>query len=656
MEHVQGARLLIAVNDVDSRKRISSFFSLACRDLELLAASGGSEALQAIRELQPQVVFCDLDLPDKSALELMVEARKEFPGMQFVIMTGPEDHEESMKALRLGASDYLRAPLDCDELLITVQRGIERWRQHERLGQHQAGLTQKLEAVGTLAGGIAHDFNNLLNSILGYAHLVLEDIPAEGLAHDNLCEVIKAGRRARSLVRKILAFSQQPEGEKIPVNAERAVREVLKLIESSLPPTISLHTEYKAGDALIMITPAYLQQVLINLCTNARQAMGVNGGVLTIRMQVLDAKDVLHRTLPSSKEQECLQISVGDTGTGMTPEVQEKIFDPFFSTRNADYGTGMGLSVVFGVVNEAGGSISVDSMVGRGTTVHLYFPLLSDAEPALPLEPMSIEENDGDFAARGERILFIDDREEIVELERRILSRLGYSVSAFTDGLIALEAFKANPGAFDLVITDQMMPGILGTDLTRELHKLRDDIPVIICTGFSQKLSPDNAREAGASEFLEKPVEVRELAGAIRRALGRRSPAQAHSGKRLLIIDDDQPQRAMLRQLLERAGYEIFEAPDGNKGIQLLKEVGADLIITDIFMPDTDGLEVIREIRRQFPDIKIISISGGSSHVAMDFLRISRQLGAVRAFAKPIDYRQLVNALSEEFALIPGFS
>ena len=378
--------------------------------------------------------------------------------------------------------------------------------------EQQLLRTQKLEAIGTLAGGIAHDFNNILISIMGFTEMVQDDIAPESREYHRLGLVLKGAHRGRDLVKQILTFSRQAEYEQKPVALSAIVEEGLKLLRPLLPVTTDIRSKGLAGGDTILADPAQIHQVLMNLCNNGVQAMGRKGGVLEISITRDFFEKGDHVPILGMKPGEYVALTVRDTGSGMKPEVLDRIFDPFFTTKSQGEGTGLGLSVVHGIVKSHGGFIKVESEPGKGSIFHVYFPKTERQE-----DPTAGEETPAEGGK--ECILFVDDEDLAVELNSERLTHLGYEVVATTSSLEALEIFKKEPQKFHLVITDYTMPHMTGVDLARKLVKIRDDIPIILCTGYNDSISPDKAKRAGIRECLLKPQSNRELDAAIRRVL-----------------------------------------------------------------------------------------------------------------------------------------
>jgi PAS domain S-box-containing protein len=388
-----------------------------------------------------------------------------------------------------------------------IIRDISKQRQLEKQ-LHQA---QKMETIGSLASGIAHDFNNILSIIIGYAELSLDDYTSETKIKHNLEQVLSASYRAKDLAQQILSFGLQSEREKRPVKVNPIVQEVLTLIRASLPSSIHIHQNISETTYIVLADPTQLHQVLMNLCTNAGHAMQEKGGVLEVVLSDLnrDLEAISEQSLAPSPY---LRLTVSDTGHGMKPEVMERIFDPFFTTKKKGEGTGMGLSVVQGIVKNLDGEISVESEVGKGTSFHLFLPIFEESE--------GIEEKPKKPIPRGnERILLVDDEVVLVNMGRKMLGQLGYDVVPVTESIEALETFRAAPESFDLVITDLTMPDMTGKQLARELVKIKPDIPVVVCTGFSREIKRDNIRDSGIKAFIIKPYNKEEIANIIRKVL-----------------------------------------------------------------------------------------------------------------------------------------
>ncbi|MEW6499987.1 MAG: response regulator [Thermodesulfobacteriota bacterium] len=378
----------------------------------------------------------------------------------------------------------------------------------------QLQQAQKMQAIGTLAGGIAHDFNNILGAVLGYTDLALLEIPEENqVLRERLEAVLHAGMRAKGLVGQILAFSRQSETRRDPLEIGPIVKEALKLLRASLPATIEIRQEIGRSPAVVLADPVQLHQVLMNLCTNASHAMRQEGGTLTVRLDEVAMGADLAQRHPDLKPGSYIRLTVRDTGHGIEPSVMARIFEPFFTTKEVGEGTGMGLAVVHGIVKEHGGAIEVSSEAGEGTSFAVYFPRYELAPPEVPAVP------ELPLPRGSERVLFVDDEPVLARLGEVMLGRLGYRVAAFTSSVEALQALKKQPSGCDLVVTDLTMPRMTGLELTKRIRALRPELPVLLCTGYSEAAVEEAAKAIGIDHCLRKPLVLRELAMAVRETL-----------------------------------------------------------------------------------------------------------------------------------------
>ena len=378
--------------------------------------------------------------------------------------------------------------------------------------EYQLQQAQKMEAIGTLAGGIAHDFNNILSVIIGYTELILMNGDVAGEVRQNLKEIFSASKHARDMVKQILAFSRQNKQERKPIQVAHIAKEAIKMLRASLPTTISIQHHIEKNCGVIEADPTQIHQVLMNLCTNAAHAINEKDGVLEIHLGNIDLDQKAAADIPGLKTGSYLKLSVKDSGEGIHPEVQQQIFNPYFTTKEKGEGTGLGLAVVQGIVKSNNGAVTVESEVGKGAAFHVYLPTINrkltpDDEISTPL-PLGCE-----------HILLVDDEQPLVEIGRQMLERLGYSVATRTSSIEALELFKVDPNRFDLVITDIVMPNLTGDKLAKKIINIRSDIPVVLCTGYSEKFTRQNASEMGIQSFLMKPLVMRDLANTIRQAL-----------------------------------------------------------------------------------------------------------------------------------------
>ncbi len=392
------------------------------------------------------------------------------------------------------------------------QSEIEKQRLEIQLRQ-----AQKMESIGTLAGGIAHDFNNILSSVIGYAELTLADLSEDKPASkQNMQAILRAGGRARDLVSQILTFSRQTELVNIPIKMHMIANEVLKLLRSSIPTTIEIiHKIQKCKP--ILADPTQIHQVIMNLCTNAFHAMQRSGGVMTVNLSPVEIQAQDSERIADLSPGSYAKLEVIDTGIGMSQSTIERIFDPYFTTKEKGKGTGLGLAVVHGIINNHNGAITVKSIPGQGSTFSVFLPVVDDSETQITTQKKSLP--------RGtEHILLVDDEKEIVLIEQQMLERLGYTVTTRAGSIDALNVFQANPLKFDMIITDMTMPNMTGDQLAREIIKIRPEIPIILCTGFSEYMNDAKAKSMGIHKYVLKPVSMEEIATAIRDVLdGKRS-------------------------------------------------------------------------------------------------------------------------------------
>ena len=390
--------------------------------------------------------------------------------------------------------------------------------EEKRRLEAQVQQAQKLESLGVLAGGIAHDLNNTLTPIMGFTALVEESLPEGSPNRENLQEVLKSGERAKNLVRQILAFSRRGDQERKPVDIAGIVKEAMKLLRATIPPTIEICQNIDPECGQVRADATQIEQVIVNLCTNAYQALEDTGGLLEVSLTRVEVSPEDARAHPHLQQGPHVKLTVSDTGPGIDAAIVERIFEPFFTTKGVGEGTGLGLSIVHGIVTAHGGAISCRSEAGKGTSFFVYLPRLGEAAAG--------EREHSEAPPKGaEHILFVDDEESITRLAQQMLPALGYRVTVRTSGIEALEAFRAAPTGFDLVITDLAMPQLSGVDLARKLTEIRPDVPVLLCTGLREQIPRDGLHEIGIRGCVMKPFGMPDLAGIIRRTLDGQEPA-----------------------------------------------------------------------------------------------------------------------------------
>jgi len=378
--------------------------------------------------------------------------------------------------------------------------------------QSQLLHIQKMEAIGTLSGGIAHDFNNILTPIIGYGELIRSKLPPDSELLEDLDVILISANRAKDLVKQILIFSRQNNQERHPLKIDTIVKEVIKLLRATIPATIEIRQNIEAGCGYVLAAPCQIHQIVMNLCTNAYHAMRVRGGILGISLSQVNIEEDAVLEKLDFKPGPYLRLEVSDTGHGMDQEVLSRILEPYFTTKVQGEGTGLGLSVVHGIVKNQYGHISVYSEPGKGTTFHVYFPCIEGEEE-------KEAEQERETPTGTEHLMVVDDEDIIVRTEKVILEMVGYRVTGFTDPFKALQAFKESPDSFDLVITDMTMPDMVGEQLAAELLTIRPALPIILCTGFSEIINAKQAKEAGIREYVMKPLSGAGLARIVRKVL-----------------------------------------------------------------------------------------------------------------------------------------
>ncbi len=374
---------------------------------------------------------------------------------------------------------------------------------------HQA---QKMESIGSLAGGIAHDFNNLLFPIVGLSEMMLDDFPPGSPEQENLNEIFQAGKRGRELVQQILSFSRQSEYQPIPVRIQKILKEVWKLCRATIPADIPITRDIQADCGSVMANPTQIHQIAMNLITNAYHAIESAGGIIKIQLKETGFRHEDNPDVHLASGRYAV-LSVSDTGTGIEPAVMDKIFDPYFTTKEKGRGTGLGLATVYGIVKAHGGDIEVYSEVGKGSSFHVYLPVMDKSADDVP------EKQHQPLPTGMEHILLVDDEAPIVHMGQQMLERLGYRIDSFSSSADALTAFRNDPSGFDLVITDMNMPNLNGMQLAEKLTEIRSDIPVIICTGFSERINREKSDAIGIKGFLMKPIARSDMAEMVRKVL-----------------------------------------------------------------------------------------------------------------------------------------
>ncbi len=420
------------------------------------------------------------------------------------------DAHRTKQALQRSYEEVERKVAERTERLRESHAQLEHEMAERSAAEQALRQSHKMEAIGVLAGGIAHDFNNILMIVSGRADMVIEGIPPDHPVQEHVRVIRKATQRARDLVKQILVFSRAQQEELSTVPLHIPVSEALMMLRSLLPSTITLVEDIDHNTGSVLVDPAQIQQILMNLCANAFYAMREGQGTLRVSLQRVSLND--GKPHPEARAGEYHRLSVTDTGCGIPKEILDHIFDPFFTTKPVGEGTGLGLAMVHGVAAKCGGFVLVDSVAGQGSTFSVYLPKVQDAPVDTQAPPPR--------AVRGQgRILLVDDEPDLVDMIQLILGSRGYSVNGYTSSQEGLEAFLRHPEVWDLALVDHTMPHITGLELSRKLLELRPDLPILLCTGFGESITPEIARNTGLREVLIKPVSTNDLQEAVARHL-----------------------------------------------------------------------------------------------------------------------------------------
>ncbi|MFZ1146004.1 MAG: response regulator [Bryobacteraceae bacterium] len=513
---------------------------------------------------------------------------------------------------------------------ITDLTGPKRVEEERRRLEEQLRQAQKLESIGRLAGGVAHDFNNLLTVINGYSQLLLRDLKAGDPLRDGLEEIHSAGERAAGLTRQLLAFSRKQVMSPRVLDLNRVVSEMQPMLARLLGEDVELCVELHAGAATICADRHQLEQVVMNLTVNARDSMP-DGGELLIETAVVESGEGQARSHPDARVGRYVMLAVSDTGVGMDEETKNRIFEPFFTTKGIGKGTGLGLSMVQGIVAQSGGYIEVHSEEGKGTTFKIYLPALAEVTADAEIREVV------PAAGGKETVLVVEDQAEVRKYAVAVLKEYGYRVIPVENAGEAL--LRCEQEGIDLVLTDVVMPHISGRELADRLKTLQPGIKVLFMSGYTDNIIGHHGVLEEGAEFIEKPFSPEELARKVRTALGAPAPTA-----RILVADDEAGVRGFLRKVLEQSGYEVIEAADGKQALRQARAGHVDLVITDIIMPEQEGVETIQALRKEMPDIGIIAISGADQG---QFLKVAQMLGAAAALSKPVSAELLLARVAE---------
>ncbi len=523
--------ILVSIDDITERRQAELALSQSEERYRLLAET--AHEMIAIWNLDGRISYAN-----RAALDATGYDTEEIKVLDSISLIPPEELQkwDEISAARsdgdwrnrtfttqIITKGALRIPVEVSSIpirqngkitgVMNVARDISDRLQAER-ARLQMLQAQKLEAIGTLAGGIAHDFNNILFAIIANAELMQDSFSGDSPDAQCLEQILLASQRAKELVQQILTFSRRSEAQPTPLNISLVAKEVVKLLRPALPSSIEMRIDVSGNASLVLADPTEIHQVLMNLCTNAAHALSGAQGLLEVSIKDVFFDEETVAAYSGLRPGEHVQLTISDNGCGMPPQVRERIFEPFFTTKDPGQGTGMGLSVVHGIITGLGGIVTVYSEVGRGTTFHVYLPAVAVAAPS------AVQENDVALPRGTGRILVVDDERAVTDAVARVLQGLGYTVTQCNTSTQALELFQHDPLAFDLVLTDLTMPRMNGPALARALLTQRPELPIILCTGFSQSVSADTAAEIGICSYLAKPISRQALAQTVARLLG----------------------------------------------------------------------------------------------------------------------------------------
>ncbi len=517
--------------------------------------------------------------------------------------------------------------------------------------ESQLRQSQKMEAMGRLAGGVAHDFNNLLTIIKGYSELLLAKTNMRKDAWQKVEQIKKAADRAAGLTNQLLAFSRNQELETKVVDVNEIVSNTASLLQRLLGEQIRCSVILSLQPCFATLDAVGLEQVLINLAVNARVAMPA-GGELTIKTAITSQKPALGG---APGQGESITLTVSDTGVGMDTNTQARIFEPFFTTKAIGKGTGLGLATVYRVVERSGGSITVASTIGAGTTFVITLPQSAPSGQLSPPVQMPAGECWG-----FETILLVEDAPAVRALTKTVLEGKGYRVLEAENGAAGLAKAAAYPETIHLLLTDGGMPEMNGWELARQLKQVRPDLRVLFLTGYADTEIPDYKSFEGLGDILQKPVSNEVLACKVRDVLERpRSELGSHlapsrQALRILVVDDDSQIRAMIEALLTAEQYEVKTCASGAEALTCLEDYRADLLLIDMLMPERDGLETVRQARRTWPDIKAIAMSGGGSVESRFYLSLATKFEVTQTLAKPFSKQELLSVIDRAVTQSPG--
>ena len=486
---------------------------------QTVRVEGRAEFIDAVERGGFDLILADYNLPSFDGVSALSIAKQKCPEVPFIFVTGSLGEERAIETLKNGATDYVLKHHPA-RLVPAVHRAIDEVvakTQRKRL-EDQLRHAQKMESIGTLAGGVAHDFNNLLTAIIGNAQLAIAHVQPQDALHERLIEIENSARRAAELTRQLLIFSRRERLEPKPINLNDTIRQFTKMLCRIIGEDIELRFQPSAELSTVFADPGQMEQVLMNLVCNARDAMP-GGGELTIETNNIVVDEVHVRAHPCANRGTHVQISVTDTGAGMDADTQQHIFEPFFTTKEVGKGTGLGLALVYGIINQHEGVIEVSSEVGRGTTFKICLPAQAEVVKD------AVQESQPILRGGAETILVAEDEESLQRLLKGMLTGLGYKVILTRDGEKAVEAYSSNHNQIDLVILDMVMPRMGGREAYEHIRTLRNDVPVIFMTGYSAEIAQTRSVIETGAVFIQKPYGIAALSHKVREALDARALA-----------------------------------------------------------------------------------------------------------------------------------